>query len=327
MKYNCNMIRDLMPLVLDGAGSPESAAAVREHLEECADCAVLYKKMGSTEIENAVIAERQEVLREQKKYFKRRSTVAGTIIAGIFMIPVLVCLIVNLATGHGLTWFFIVLASLLVAASLIIVPVMAPRNKALWTLAASTASLMLLFAVICIYTRGSWFFIAAFSTLFGLAVVFLPFVVRSKPVAARLGSHKALTVVSVDAGLFILMMCAIGLKVSRGNLASWLYQAAVLSGPFLLLAFAILAVLRYLKCAKLTRVGIVVILIGLFEFFTTSVMNLLLGLPSNLPVFRPLEWNYMTVDGNIRWLILLTGLTVGSILVIIGLVKGHKEKE
>ncbi|MBR6406529.1 MAG: zf-HC2 domain-containing protein [Lachnospiraceae bacterium] len=322
MKYNCNLIRDLLPLYQDQVVSEESAAVVREHLLECPDCRALLRRMEGAEIESAVAAEKQEVLREQNKYFKRKSTLAGTIIAGIFMIPILVCLIVNLATGHGLSWFFIVLAALLLAASLIIVPIMVRENKALWTFVSSTASLILLLAVVCIYSGGSWFFVAALSTLFGLSVVFLPFVVRSKPVAERIGNNKALVVLAVDTLLFFLMMLAIGLRVSDGAFSRWFWQAAVISGPFIVLAFAVWAVLRYLPCSGLTRAGIVVVMVGLFEFFATMVMNLLLGAQAQFPVFRPLQWNVATVDGNTRWITLLSCVLIGAVLIAVGLIRG-----
>ena len=326
MKYNCNIIRDLLPLYQDEVCSEESAAIVREHLQECPDCSALLKKMQGTEIETAVASEKQEVLREQSRFFKRKSTLAGTIVAGIFMIPILVCFIVNIATGHGLTWFFIVLTSLLLAASLIIVPIMARENKALWMLGSSTASLILLLGVIAIYTRGDWFFVAALSTLFGLSVVFLPFAVRAKPIAERLGGNKALTVLAVDTILFALMMLAIGLKVSRfGGFGRMLHEMIAIAGPFLLLAWAIFAILRYLKCSRLAKAGSVIILVGLFEFFANFFINLLLGNADELPRFSPAVWNYMTVDGNLKWILLIGSLAVGTILIIVGLVKGPKK--
>ena len=45
MKYDCNVARDLMPLVLDGAASGESQTLLNEHLEECADCKAYYAGM------------------------------------------------------------------------------------------------------------------------------------------------------------------------------------------------------------------------------------------------------------------------------------------
>ena len=45
MKYECNVARDLMPLMLDGAASGESQKLLNEHLEECADCRAYYGGM------------------------------------------------------------------------------------------------------------------------------------------------------------------------------------------------------------------------------------------------------------------------------------------
>lgn len=45
MKLDCNVIRDLMPLVLDEAASAESKALVDEHLTGCPDCQTYYSGM------------------------------------------------------------------------------------------------------------------------------------------------------------------------------------------------------------------------------------------------------------------------------------------
>jgi len=140
MKLNCNVIRDLLPLYADQICSDESRELVKEHLAECGDCSALLGQMHSMEIETRLRAETGDVLRRQASFFKRKSTAIGAVIASIFMIPVLVCLIVNLATGAALDWFFIVLASLVTAASLIVIPLVMPENKLLWTLGTFTES-------------------------------------------------------------------------------------------------------------------------------------------------------------------------------------------
>lgn len=38
MKYNCNVIKDLIPLYNDNVASDESVQAIKEHLTECDDC-------------------------------------------------------------------------------------------------------------------------------------------------------------------------------------------------------------------------------------------------------------------------------------------------
>ena len=217
MKYECDVIRDLIPLYIDDVASKASRRMVEEHLAECADCRALLGRMKSEEVETAINFEKEDVIAGQRRFFKRRSAVIGSVIAGIFMVPVLICLIVNLASGSGLDWFFIVLASLLVAASLLVVPLMAPENKGLWTLGSFTVSLLLLFGVCCLYTGGNWFFVAGTAVLFGLSLVFLPFAVRSRLLADYLEDRKGLAVVTADTVLFALMMLAIGLHTGSAG--------------------------------------------------------------------------------------------------------------
>lgn len=230
MKIDCDVIRDLLPLYADDACSEKSREMVREHLAACPECSDLLKKIWETEIENDLMQEKTSVIQYGEKRFKRRSAAVGSVISGLFMIPILVCLLVNISTGSGLDWFFVVLASLAVAASLIVVPLMMPEDKAFWTFCAFCASLMVLLGVVCLYTGGSWFFIASSASLFGLAVIFLPFVIKAKPVQRLIGnSSRWLIVLGVDAALFVNMMNMI---VSRGgiNIRSILFGLGVIAG-------------------------------------------------------------------------------------------------
>lgn len=45
---NCEIIRDLLPLYIDGICSKQTEEAVREHLETCADCQEVYRNMSQT---------------------------------------------------------------------------------------------------------------------------------------------------------------------------------------------------------------------------------------------------------------------------------------
>lgn len=207
MKVDCEVIRDLLPLYADQICSEQSRKMVDEHLPECPACTQMLQRLKSSELENNLMVEKESVIANGTQYLKRRSTLAGLIVSGIFMIPILVCLIVNLVSGHGLGWFFIVLASLICGASLIVVPLLAPEDKAFWTFCSFSASLILLLAVICLYTHGRWFWIAASASLFGLGLIFLPFVVKARPVKRLIGqANKAIIVLSADAVLLITMI-------------------------------------------------------------------------------------------------------------------------
>ena len=212
----CEIIRDLLPLYADDVCSERSAQLIEEHLQSCPECSAMLEQLRTHEIETGLQEEKEQVIEYQSKRFRRRSATVGSAVSGLFMIPVVVCLIVNLASGSPLGWFFIVLAGLAVAASLVIVPLMMPENKLFWTFCAFTLALMLLLAVTCFYSHGNWFFTAASAVLFGLSVCFLP-----------------LLVLSVDVILFANMMNMISLH-SKSIVTTGIVLAGCAAGAWLL---------------------------------------------------------------------------------------------
>ena len=214
MSKECEIIRDLLPLYVDDACSAASREIIEEHLKECGDCAAYLDEIRASEAEDDLKAEREMVIRGQARRLKRRSAAAGGVTSALFMIPILVCLVVNLISGRTLDWFFVAAAGMLVAATLIVVPILAPDSKLFWTFCAFCASLVVLLAVCCLYSRGTWFFIAASASLFGLSVVFLPFVIRAKPLQKWVEGHnRAHIVLAVDFILFGNMMNMISLNI------------------------------------------------------------------------------------------------------------------
>ena len=65
MKYDCDLICDLLPLYIDDACSKASAEAVREHLSECESCSGIYNDMKKSDpvIDGGMVRERDEVLK------------------------------------------------------------------------------------------------------------------------------------------------------------------------------------------------------------------------------------------------------------------------
>ena len=243
MKYNCEIVRDLLPLYVDGIASSPSKSMVEEHIFECKDCAELLSKMKEKELESEINAEKVSVISAQRRFFKRKSAIVGGIISAIFMIPILVCLIVNLATGASLTWFFIVLASLLTAVSLTVVPLMVPENKLAWTLGTFSVTLVLLMGVCCLYTGGRWFFVASSASLFGLCLVFMPFLKVIK-------HRRALICMVADTLLFFLMMLSIGLYV---DIPYFFAVSSIISVPIIVFAwivFVIIVLIGKIKRSK-----------------------------------------------------------------------------
>lgn len=210
-KYPCGLIRDLIPLYRDGVCGEESREIVEEHLRECGDCRELSRRLDDTTIEQTLSAESVSILGKHEKKERRAAVTAGMIVSGILMIPVIVCLICNLALGHALDWFFIVLTALLTTASVIVVPLMARERRFSKTVGCFTASLMLLLLTICLYSGGNWFFVTTVPIIFGMSVIFLPFIIRQIPLPPALKNRKALTVILWDVFwlLFMLLTCCL----------------------------------------------------------------------------------------------------------------------
>ena len=237
MDKHCEVIRDLLPLYADDVCSERSRELIEEHLRECPECSAELEKLRAGEaLEEGLLEEKEQVIERQAKQFRRRGATVGSTIAGLFMIPILVCFIVNLASGAPLGWFFVVLGGLAVAASLIIVPLMVPKNKLFWTFCAFSLSVLLLLAIICYYSGANWFFTVASAVVFGLAVVFLPFAVRSEPVRELLGDFsRPLAVIAVDVILFANMMNMISLH-SKSIIKTGTVLVMCIAGAWLLVS-------------------------------------------------------------------------------------------
>lgn len=323
MKITCSVIQDLIPLYLDGVCSEDSRENVEEHIAGCDACRRLCESMKTDTLDRAIKCETDMVIQKQGKAMRRKSFTVGAVFAGILMIPVIVCLIVNLATGAALNWFFIVLTSLMLTASLTVVPMMVPGRRFLYALASSSVSLLLLLLTCAVYTGGCWFFVAGSSTLFGLAVVFLPFAVRCEPLKTKLYGHKALAVFAADTVLYALMMTCIGLYVSYDGYARLVIS---ISAPLLIFAWVIMLVLCYLPVNKTVRAGIGAALTGAMAFFSDGIIQRLLGGKMSLPRFMPFVWSGDAVDGNVKWLCLLAGAIIGAALILAGTFRKEKRE-
>ena len=313
MQYECEMIADLLPLYIDGVCSPASKRAIEEHLVECPGCRNTLEKLNNITIDSEIVKARDEVIESQSRFFKRKSVLAGTITAAVFAIPVLVSLIVNITQGNGLGWFFIVLAAMLIPASLIVVPLMTPQNKMILTMGAFTASLILLLAAVCIYRGGIWFFITASSVLFGLTVCFAPFIVSRKPVREYVEGKKGLTVMSAYTLTYILMILCIGFSICEPG---FFRMAFGISGPIIAMAWILFLIIRYMPANGLVKAGTSIAALSLFAYFASDIIFLLIGKNALM------SGSYEYVD--LSWPALAAGLATGAALAAAGFMTGKR---
>ncbi len=318
MNNQCELIRDLLPLYVDNACSDTSSQMIRQHLSECGECARVYQMMKPDKYEADLQLEKETVLTHHARAQKRTALIAGASIAGILCIPVIVCLIVNLATGHGLDWFFIVAASLLVLASLTVVPLVTAEKRLLWALFAFTLSLLLLLFTCAVYTRGSWFPMTACAVLLGLSVLFAPYLVHALPLPEFCKRNKLLFALLLDTLLLAALLYCIGLYNDSADYWRFMPPIALFSAGFVWLLFLLC---RYLRANRLIRGGIAAMLCGIFYFSSNNVINAILEEP--LPWPRPGlgPGIYETIDGNLKWLVLLACLIGGFLCIVKGLAR------
>lgn len=156
----------------------------------------------------------------------RRTRLTQFILYGAALLS---CAIVNLATAHRLDWFFIVLFSVLLCASILLVPSLCAldskweRWRPLLSFGGFTASLLLLLLSICLYCGGNWFFVAAAACLFALSLLILPFLLPRLPLPEKYGRCR-LSLYLASGTLMLLLLLLVCCLHSGGD---WFVLAAV----------------------------------------------------------------------------------------------------
>ena len=104
MKYDHDIIRDLMPLVSDGIASPKSEAAVKEHITECEECAAEWKQMqkgiGTDKKEDEEARRYAETAKRVRKHDRR---VAACVLAMILCMAFIGAVIASYHDGARFT--------------------------------------------------------------------------------------------------------------------------------------------------------------------------------------------------------------------------------
>ncbi len=319
-QYECEIIQDLLPLYQDDVCSPNSKKMVEEHLIECEDCRNVADKLKNVVYEDKLSKEKTSILDTFAKKERRRSTVVGMVTAGVLMIPIIVCLICNIAIGNQLDWFFIVLSSLLVVASVTVVPLVIRDNVIIWTLGSFVASLVILLGVVCIYTHGNWFALAAVPMISGLSLLFMPYIIRKITLPEALKNQKALITMIWDTICIFAIIFTCGLYA---NDSSYWGIALPITSFCMILPWLIFICVRYLKVNSFTKTGIILLLIGIFSTFVNDMIEMILGEFKKLNLLEAdfSHWNAQTNNGNVAWIVLVTTSILGILFIIKGITR------
>lgn len=272
IRYECELIQDLLPLYQDNVCSNSSKIVVEEHLMECESCKMMMQQLKSTSYDEILTKEKNDVLGTHAKKERRRSTTIGLATAGVLMIPVIVCLICNLAIGHALDWFFL----------------------------------------------------AAIPTIFGLSVVFMPYIVYQIALPDALKRQKGLLVMLWDTLWLYAIIFVCGLHSTEGRYWS---VALSITTFCLVLPWGIFLCIRYTKGHPFEKVGWVTMITGGFISIVNDITN---GIVEGKIHIRMKDadfscWDSVAViNGNVMLIILLVSIGVGILLIGIGKVLKHK---
>lgn len=325
MKYNCEIVQDLLPLFVDDICSKQSGEIVTAHVQECPRCKEQLTALRDKSVTQKLSNERDGVLKTHMKKEKKRSTMIAMIMSACFTVPIIVCLICNLAVGHALDWFFIVLTSLLVLASVTIVPFLASDNKLIWSLGAFTVSSLALLGTICIYTGGNWFYVAAIPMTAGLLIIFMPYIIRHVPMPVVLKKHKSLIVMLIDTAAVYSIIAAAGFYTRYPRY--WDVSMPITSFC-MILPWIILLIARYLPIKRMFKGAVISLICGVFGAFINDVVSIALNEFDGLNLLKAdfRNWNLYTNNGNVAWLFIITGTALALIFAAVGIVSSAKKK-
>lgn len=265
----------------------------------------------------------------------RRTRLTQFILYGAALLS---CAIVNLATAHRLDWFFIVLFSVLLCASILLVPSLCAldsrweRWRPLLSFGGFTVSLLLLLLSICLYCGGNWFFVAAAACLLSISLLLLPFLLPRLPLPEKYGRCR-LSLYLASGTLMLLLLLLVCCIRSGGD---WFVLAAVsvlfglgfLFNPVFLRQFPLPESLQSRKTSLYLAIQTGLLLLLLLvaclytggRWFPVAAVSCLFGLGL---VFLPLVFHQVKLPGKWGCNRLLLYFSIESLLLLLVVWLGH----
>jgi len=125
-------------------------------------------------IESSHDVEYRKMKKDATRYNNMKKGTFWTLNIG-YLTAILTCFIVNVAVNHTLSWFFIVLTSIMCAYTFCpTITWLFTKFKKLIFVGSTFVSMFLLFLTCSIYTSNYWFMIATIGVLLGYFIVFYP---------------------------------------------------------------------------------------------------------------------------------------------------------
>lgn len=268
MDNGCDVVRDLLPLYVDGVCSEGSRALIEEHLAGCEACAAMLEKLRDSACEDSLRQEAKTVMAPRK--WRNRVFAVGCTLTAFACVPagIMATVFQNESSGDW-AWLFLMAPALLVCASAILLPLRSRHYTARWTLLGCAGSLMLFLLACGVYSAGmslvtytpvTGLFAALAAAVYLLSsAVIVPWAVKELPLRGVFAKRRWLAVAA-----WILLF---GLLIAESVClaAPWphyIVTAAGAAGLLIILITAVYLLAKKLPLHRLIRAGLCVTVAG-----------------------------------------------------------------
>lgn len=325
--YNeCDVVQDLLPLYYDDACSAVSRRLVENHLKDCKKCQKTYDELKDTTIDTMIQKESTGVLERHAKKERNAAYKAGVVIALLLMIPIVVMFLVSVSSGGGFGVFWVLVASMLLAGALTVVPLVSGKNKLVRSILVGIFAIVLILFFVDRMNGGGSFILWSVPTIFGLSVVFFPIVIRNIKLPMVLADKKALITMAWDT-LWLYLTIFVACNQSgdlEGMRTGFIAAFVIMSGVWL-----IFFIIRYIKANAWIKAGIVIIITSIWLAFANDVSRLLTEHKRQLTILSVNFSNWKNADcitANILVITLIVGSVAAVLLITTGLMKRRNLK-
>lgn len=236
-----------------------------------------------------------------------------------YIVTLVVCFICNLAVNHTLSWFFIVLSSLVCAYSFVptFTSFFAANRKLLSFVVTTYLSICLLLFTCAIYTDGfSWFLNSCIGVLIGYVLLFVPILATKH----RVSRYKFVISFAVAFLLTILLLLNVNVWHPIELIPSILITCYGFLSPILI---AVVCTLRFDVFLKTS----VCVALGALIFYPVEYITChLFGGDYNNYSVDLYDWN-TCLDGNIQFVSLVLFVLISMVFAVIGVFRIRKKQK
>ena len=235
-------------------------------------------------------------------------------------------------------WFPVAAVSVIFGVTLVFLPFLMHQvplpegwrnRKSLLYFLIELALLLLLLAVCAWDARADWFPVAAVSVIFGVTLVFLPFLMHQVPLPEKLRGHKVLVYFSLETVLLLVLE----LICSFESQTFWFFLPGLPLTLFLAaLPWAMMLLIRYVPISGWFKASGCCALVALYHAVTPAVVDRILflsGEEMDLPLtgvpwftFHWGDWSTPWIIGNnVNALFCLGMIALAVIYLVIGILR------